>query len=192
LRRATPPNGNPPDLGEDQEAVVQPGAAVISELWIGEAVGTVSALEARITGCLPFPNAQKDRLESAVYTQANVLQDLSVDLGVCGQGLLDARQTSLLLVVGNTDATHLPRLASLTKSSVIDVTTEQQHALKAPLLFRRRLEFVLEGLANALFFHIALFCLTGRKVASIRTFAACKGHPAFIHGKSKGLSSRFL
>jgi hypothetical protein len=66
------------------------------------------------------------------------------------------------------------------------MTTEQQQALKTPRLFRRGLEFVLEGPATALYFHTLLFCLAGRKVVTIRTFAACKGHLTCIPWQKQG------
>jgi hypothetical protein len=49
-----------------------------------------------------------------------------VNLGGFRHGFLDARQFGLLLVVGNTDATHLPRFPALLNGGSISLATEQQ------------------------------------------------------------------
>src|SRR5262249_27251534 len=134
LHRARPAHGNAPDLGEEQEAIIQPGATVVSDLWVGEAVVAVASLEAGIARRLPFPDARKRRLKCSVYAEYDILQDLGVDFGVFGHSLLDAGQLGLLLIGGDRDATHPPRLAQLANGGVVDVTAEHQRALKFPLV----------------------------------------------------------
>jgi hypothetical protein len=61
-----------------------------------------------------------------VDAEHDILQDLSVDLSVFGQSLLDAGQLSLLLIVGDGDAPHAPRIAPLANGGVVDMATEYQ------------------------------------------------------------------
>jgi hypothetical protein len=60
------------------------------------------------------------------------------------------------------------------------MAAEHEGTLKHPLLLGSGLEFVLVGFADALLFHTRLFCLTGTKSATVRTFVALTCHPAFI------------
>src|SRR5262249_38350575 len=159
------------------------------DLWVGERIVAIAAMEARIAWCLPFTDAADERLEGSVDTEHDILQDLGVDLSAFGHSLLDVGQLSLLLVVGDTDAAHSPCLPSLTNGGVVDVTTEHQHALEVLLLFRCGLEFVLERFADALLFYTPLFCLIGARAAMSRTFVALSDRPAFIPvEKPRGLS----
>src|SRR5262249_20609481 len=135
--------------------------------------------EAWIAWCGAILDALKERLKCSVYAQDHILHDLGIDLTVFWHGLLDDRQFGLLLVVGDTETAHPPCFTPLTDGGIVDVTAEHQHALKVPLLFAHGLEFVLERFVDALLFHIRLFCLIGAKSATITTFVALSGHPAF-------------
>ncbi len=63
LHRPTPWYCNAPDLGEDQKANIQSGATVVPDLWGGEAVVAISAMEAGIAGCGAVAEALKVRLK---------------------------------------------------------------------------------------------------------------------------------
>ena len=111
LQWARPTHRNAPDLRQDQEAVVQPRAAVLTHLGIGEAVVAVAALEARIPRRFTRRHPPEERLERLVQPMQHVLQDLGVEVPVLGTHLLDARQLCRLQGKGDRDATFLARLA---------------------------------------------------------------------------------
>jgi hypothetical protein len=181
FQRTRPAHRDVPDLGEDKKAIIQPRPAMLAHLRIGEGVVAVPALEAGIAGRLPFAEAAEERLEGQVYAQHDILQDLGVDLGILWHSLLDAGQFGLLLIVTGGDTAHPPRLTPFPDGGIVDVTAEHQGTFKQPLLFRRGFEFVLEGFADALLFHIIeLFCPIGAKAPSSGTFVALSGHPTFI------------
>src|SRR6516162_2999985 len=90
LERATPPHGNSANLGENEEAIVQPRA--ILELWVGEAIVAVSAMEARIAWCLAILDPTEECLEGPFHPQDDILQDLAVDLAILRHCFFDARQ----------------------------------------------------------------------------------------------------
>ena len=96
LRRAfqwaRPPHRKTPDLRQHQETVVQPGAAVLTHLRIGEALVAVAALEARIPWLLACFHAAEERLVRLVQAVQDVLQDLGIEVPVVGTRLLEARQ----------------------------------------------------------------------------------------------------
>jgi hypothetical protein len=91
LQWAAPTDGDAPDLRQDQEAIVEPGATVVSNLRIGEAVVASTPMEARIAWCLSSIQPAEERLKRTLYAQHHILQDLGVDLGILRQRLLDAR-----------------------------------------------------------------------------------------------------
>ena len=126
---------------------------MFAHLRIGEAVVAVAAVKARIARRLALPDTAEERLKGAVYAQHHILQDLAVDLGIFGHGLLDAGQFGLLLIVADRDAAHPPGFPALAHGGIVDVTAEHQGTLKRPLLFGCGLEFVLVGFADALLFH---------------------------------------
>src|SRR4029453_3739042 len=106
-------------------------------------------------------------LEGVVYAQDNVLQDLSIDFAIFGHRVLDAGQFSLLLVARDGDTALLPRLATLTNSGVVDMTTQHQGTVNQPLLLRGGFEFVLVSFADTWQCHARLFCLIDTKAAII-------------------------
>src|SRR5262245_1802640 len=74
FQRAAPTNSNPPDLQENQEAVVQRRAN--AELLVGEGMPAVAALiawKARFLSCL---HSAKERLVGFVESRQYVLQDM--------------------------------------------------------------------------------------------------------------------
>src|SRR5262249_47030354 len=100
LKRARPAHGDAPDLGEDQEAVVQPSATVLPHLRIGEAGVAADTLKAGIARRLASADAAEECLKGVVQPQEHILQDLGIDLGELRAGLLQIWQFRLLLVVG--------------------------------------------------------------------------------------------
>src|SRR5215831_3331673 len=93
---------------------------MIPHLRVGERIVAIAAMEPRIAWCLPVTEAVEERLEGSVYAKHDILQDLSVDLGVVRHSHLDAGQLGLLLVGGDADATHRPRLTPFAICSVVD------------------------------------------------------------------------
>jgi hypothetical protein len=180
LHRPTPSYCDAPDLGEDQKVVIQPSATVVPNLWVGETVVAISALEAGIAGCGAIAYALKERLKRSIGTEHDILQDLGINLGVLRHCLLDIGQLSLLLEIRNRNSTHPPCFPTLANGGVIDLAAEQKGTIKFPVLFLGGLKYVFVGLANAagLFFHGILFCLVGAKAATARTFVAQQGHLA--------------
>jgi len=105
-------------------------------------------------------------VEGALYPLYYVLQDLAVDFAVFGQLGFDAGKFCFLLVVTDGDAAHPPCFPAFLDSSVVDMAAEHEEAIKHPLLFGSGLEFVLEGFAYCLLFHVILLCLIGAKVVT--------------------------
>ena len=106
--------------------------------------------------------------------------------------VLHARQLGLLLVVVGADAA--PPLAPPTVAAprVVDATAAHQRTLNRPLLLPRWHQLVLVGFADAMLFHIELFCLIGTKAATPGTSEASSGHPAFIpKAKARGPQPEF-
>jgi hypothetical protein len=83
FNRSGPANDNPPDLGEDQDAVLQRGA--VATLLIGEAVVVIRARKARLARRLTTRDAPEERLEGTVELGERVLQDLGMDVAVLGR-----------------------------------------------------------------------------------------------------------
>jgi hypothetical protein len=72
----------------------------------------------------------EERLKGPIDPQHHILQDLAVNVGVFGQGLLDAGERRLLLGGGDSDAAHAPRLAPLANGGIVERTTQHQRPLK--------------------------------------------------------------
>jgi hypothetical protein len=135
-------------------------------------------------------HAAEEGLKRAVHPQHHILQHLAVHFGVLRHRLLDAGQLGFLLVVGEGNAPQAPRFVSLAHRRVVDMTAEHQGALKQPLLFQRRLEFVFVGFANGLRLQLSLtssFCLAGTNAATAGTSGlswpwwAAQGSSAWIN-----------
>src|SRR5262249_57197762 len=64
--RAGPTHGEAADLGEDQEAVIETRAPLLTHRLVGEAVVALAALEAGRARCLTCRYSAEARLECAV------------------------------------------------------------------------------------------------------------------------------
>jgi hypothetical protein len=82
-RGAGPTHGDAPDLGHDEQAVVQPGAVAI--LLEGEGVIAGAALEAGEAGGLTGSHPQEEGLIRLVQPGQHVVQDVAVDGRVVGK-----------------------------------------------------------------------------------------------------------
>jgi hypothetical protein len=140
---------------------------VPAHLEAGEAVVATAALEAGIPRLLARLHAPEEGLDDPFHPQHDILQHLAMDPGVCGHGFLDARQLRLLLVVAHRDTAHAPGVPPFLKGRVVAVTTEQERAVKRPLVFERGHELVPVALAEALLFHTDPFCLIVRKLEGV-------------------------
>ncbi len=102
LNRAGPAHRDPSNLGEDEGAVIQPGAVAI--FLVGEGVVTVASLGAREAGLLARLHPAEERLVGLVQAGEHLLQDVAVDGGVFPEVLADALQRGFLLVARDRDA----------------------------------------------------------------------------------------
>src|SRR5262249_58783944 len=94
-------------------------------------------------------------------------------------------------VGGEGDAAALIRRLALLQRRIVESATCPKHALKPPFLFRCRLKFLLECLADGLLFHRYLFCLIGaqsaratawkRLTARVETQRLAAGSSPFCH-----------
>src|SRR5262245_11689324 len=82
-----------------------------------------------------------------------------------GSHLFDCWKLGALLRLGHAHAAFVPRLFALLQGSVAELTTATQDKRQRPLLLRRGLEFVFEGLPHHLRVHNHLFRLIGTKTA---------------------------
>jgi hypothetical protein len=121
-------------------------------------------MKARIPRYLTRFHVTEECLESSLYPQHHILQDLAIDFIVLWHRFFDAGQFRLVLVGGDRDAAFLPSFPALTNGGVVDMATEQQDTLKQSLLFRSRLKLVLIGFTDSVLIHTRLFCLIGAKV----------------------------
>jgi hypothetical protein len=155
---------------------------MLAHLRIGNTIGAIASVKARIARRLTALDATEERLTltCTIYPLYHILQDLRIDLAIFRHGFLDARQFGLLLLVRDTDAALLPSFPTLLQGGVVDMTAEHQRSLKQPFLIWSRLESVLEGRAGVLLFHACLFCLIGAQPTVMGTIVALAGHPAFI------------
>src|SRR4051794_22118514 len=113
-------------------------SGAVAVLRIGEAVVAVATLEARIAGLLAGRHAAKERLESPVYAQNNILQDLTMDGAVLRAHLFDRGQLGLLFVVADRLARHAVGVASFLKGSVVQLLAVGQQPSKLLGLLMRR------------------------------------------------------
>jgi hypothetical protein len=167
LYRTGPAHGDAPDLGQDQKTIIETCAAMLAHLWIGETGVAVTPMKTGIAWCLPFAETAEEGLEGPVYAQDHVLQHLSIDFAILRHRFFDAGQFRLLLIVGDRHTALLPRLTSLSNSSVVDMAAERQNAFKFLLLSRGRFELVFVGFVKALFCHARIFCPIGENPAQL-------------------------
>src|SRR5262249_19060242 len=69
---ARPANGNPPDLGEDEEAIVQ--CRAVPKLLVGETVVAIAPLETRVARCHTILDAAEKGLKSSIQPSEHILQ----------------------------------------------------------------------------------------------------------------------
>jgi hypothetical protein len=110
----------PPDLGKDQEAIIQHGP--IAELLVGKAAVAVRAEETWIARRLARLDAPEECLKGAVQTGQHVLQYLRVDVSVLGTHVLDRWQLGALAGDGDADTALLPGVAALLQASMVEFT----------------------------------------------------------------------
>ncbi len=164
-----------PDLGQHQETVIEPCAAVLPHLWIGEAVVAVPALEARVAGRFAVAQAAEESLIGALHAQQHILQDLGIDRGIFWKRRFQIGQFGLLLIVGGAFALPaLPPGAALFQRAVVEHAAAPQDRFQRLRLCGRWPQFVLIGLADGVGvrFHTMLFCPIGRKAATRGTVVA--------------------
>src|SRR5262249_35341745 len=134
-----------PNLGEEQEAVVQAGA--VAELLVGERVRAVAPVEAGRAGRLPLADAAEERLGGVVEPGEHVLQELAVARRRPRPRRAEVLQFGFLPVARGGDAAPLPCRLALLQCGVVAPAAEQQDKLELPLLVGSGLALVLEGLA---------------------------------------------
>jgi hypothetical protein len=173
LQGAGPAHTDTPDLGEDQDAVLQ--LCAIAELLVGEAVVAVFALESRVARLLARPHPAEEGGKRFVQAGEHILQHLAVDGGVCRKCLLDGGQCGLLLRAGGA----VVRSASPARRALFAGHVIKRATAPYDLGHRRRLlrggpQLVFVGLARRLRFHTSQFCLMGE--TPVR--GACHASPA--------------
>src|SRR5262249_52242856 len=86
LQRTRPADGDPADLGQDQEAIVERGT--VAELLVGETGVAMHTLKAGIAWRLARLDAAEEGLECPIQAGEHVLQDLRVHVAVLRAHLL--------------------------------------------------------------------------------------------------------
>ena len=162
---ATPTDGNTPDLGEDQKAIVQ--RRPVAELLVGERVVAVAPLIAWEARLLSRLHPAKERLIGLVEPRQHILQDMASG----SPHTLETRRgcPSTRLPADNVRAETLAPLLggdALLQRRVVEAAAQAKHAPSSRSCSRRGFEFVLVRLAHGLLFHRSLFCLIGAKPAS--------------------------
>lgn len=105
-----------PNFGEQQLIAYQ--ARSIAPLWIGEAAIASAPLETWKACFFTIRHTAEEGLEGAMDSQHHILQDLRMDHRAVFPYLTNLRQFCLLLVVGDGDVPHLPRLAALLQAAL--------------------------------------------------------------------------
>src|SRR5262249_26141316 len=95
LKRAAPPHGEAPDLGQDQQAVVQ--RSPIAALLGGDRVGATAPLKARIARRLAVLDAAEERLLRPVEPGHHMRPALRADVAVVRPRLCASWQVALWL-----------------------------------------------------------------------------------------------
>jgi hypothetical protein len=132
-------------------------------------VVAVPALVAREARLLAALHPAEERLIGPVQPRQHVLQHVAVDGGVLREFRPNGLQLGFLLVAGDGDAAALPGGDALLQGRVVERAAAPEHVLQRPLLGRRGARLLLIGFADALPFHLPLFCLTGTQAAIHRT-----------------------
>jgi hypothetical protein len=171
LQRARPPNGNAPDLGQNEEPIIRDEVQcrAVTELLVGEGAPTDTRLIARESGSLSTLDTTEERLVGLVQTGQHILQHMAMDGGILWHSGANVLEFGFLLKTRAGDPHALPGGDALFQRRVVERATQSKHTPKRPLLFRRGLEFVLVGLAYRWLFHAFLFRLVSAKVAIKRT-----------------------
>ena len=157
LDRTRPLHAAAPDLGEDEEAIVQSRAVAL--LLEGEGVVARAPLKTRETRLLAAVDAPEERLVGLVQPGQHILQDMRVDGLILGERSTDVLAFCFLLVPRDGDTTPLGGDDALLSRRVVQVAATPHHSVKRPLLGRRGRQFLLVGLAYRGLAHVSLFCL---------------------------------
>src|SRR6478609_1942090 len=99
-------DSNTPDLGQDQEAIVESRPVAI--LLAGEGVEASPSLEARKARLLPSLEAAEERLVGLVEPRQHVLQHMAVNCLILGERDANGFELGFLLVARDRDVTPLP------------------------------------------------------------------------------------
>src|SRR5262249_3366857 len=136
-------NANSANLGEVELITFQFAAVPV----LGEAEAVVSVLAAKswIAGFLPVLAAAEECFEGEVDTDADVLQNLTVDRRERGAIALQPRQRVELIVKRHSFLALFPGSLSLLQKVIVEPTTLVQRSFERTLSFRRRIDAVPEG-----------------------------------------------
>src|SRR5690348_917250 len=149
FHRPGPAYGDAPDLGQDQIAVIQPGAVVV--LLAGAGVVAASALIARETGLLSRRYPLEECLIGSVQAGQHVLEDVRVDGRVLRERFADRLQFCLLLEAGGRDALPAaPPGDALLRRDVVERAAAPEDVLQRPFLLRCGPQLLLEGFPHRL------------------------------------------
>ena len=96
FQRARPAHGNAPDLGENEETIVQ--RRPVAKLLVGERMPAVAPLIAGKSRLLARLHPEKERLIRLVQPRQHVLQHMAVEGGVLWHGGAEVLQLRFLAV----------------------------------------------------------------------------------------------
>src|SRR5262249_38140287 len=139
---ARPAHGQPPDRGEDEEAILPCGS--VANLLVGEAVVATAPLETGRTRGLSGLDAAEEGLERPTQPGQYVLQHLGVDVAIVRPNLFAVWQLGALSGDGDAHPAFLPGIATLLKSSIVEFPAAAQDNRHRLLLTRSRPQLILE------------------------------------------------
>jgi hypothetical protein len=138
----TPLDGDAPNLGEYQRAIVERGP--VAKLLVGETRVAVDTLEARIARLLTILHPAEEGGKGPVQPGQYVLQDLGVKVVVLGPYLLDGGQLRALMGTGDAHPALVPGIAAFLKGGIVEFAAAPQHKRHLVLLLRRGQELYLK------------------------------------------------
>src|SRR5262249_2898696 len=159
LQRPTPPHGDPPDLVQHQETVVQVSA--VAMLLVGEGVVAVPAMKAGEPRLFALGHAAEEGVIRLVQPRQHLLQHMAVEGGVLREGGAHLFAFALLLQTGGRAPLPAPPPGdALFEGDVVERATAPQDALQRTLLGRRGPQLLLVRLAHSLWHsYLARFLL---------------------------------
>src|SRR5262249_29464817 len=143
-----PAHGDAPDLGEDQLAIIQPGAVAV--LFVGEGVPAGAPLGAGEPRVFAGAQSPEERLRGLVQPGEHVVQPLGLEGGRGRECFATRLQLGLLLAACRPPALPAPPPgAALLEGGSGERATAPQDHFKLALLGGRRRELLLEGLGRS-------------------------------------------